>query len=98
MATCHKFTLAIVFHDSQNNVSVVTIFDDDSKHFYAYGKQHIECLDGMKPACVARSRKTNERLEEGQDVIGIKESDDYDVHHVKKEGKRGGLKTNESDV
>jgi hypothetical protein len=97
MATCHKFTLAIVFHDSQNNVSVITIFDDDSKHFYAYGKQHIECLDGMKPACVARIRKTNARLEDDQDVIEIKESDDFD-EHVKKEAKRGGLKTNQSDV
>jgi hypothetical protein len=33
MAICHEFTIAIVFHDRQNNVSVVTIFNDDRKHF-----------------------------------------------------------------
>jgi gamma-glutamylcyclotransferase (GGCT)/AIG2-like uncharacterized protein YtfP len=97
MATCHKFTIAIVFHDSQNNVSIVTIFNDDSKHFYAYGKQHIECLNGMKPACVT-NRRTDAPLAKEQDVIEIKESDEYHVVRVKPETKRGGLKTAESEV
>jgi hypothetical protein len=96
MANCHKFTIAIVFHDSQNNVSVVTIFNDENKYFYAYGKAHIECLVGMKPACIT-SKQTDRKVSEFQDVIEIKESDDNDKG-IKFEGKRGGFKNDESEV
>jgi hypothetical protein len=59
LGQCKRIGIAVIRHTDKNNVSIVTIFDQDYKYKVAYGKISIEDLrdeEPEKPIKLGRSR------------------------------------------
>ncbi len=50
IANCKKCEIAIIRHVKENNVSIVTIYDNNNTHKVAYGKGSIKDLNNETPA------------------------------------------------
>jgi hypothetical protein len=62
LGQCKRIEIAVVRHTDKNNVSIVTIFDNDYKYKVAYGKKTIEDLhtdEVKKPVLFDTSRFDN---------------------------------------
>jgi hypothetical protein len=59
LGQCKQIGIAVIWHIDKNNVSIVTIFDQDYKYKVTYGKKSIEDLrdeESEKPIKLGRSR------------------------------------------
>jgi hypothetical protein len=78
MANTRRFTVSVCNHDHQNNVSVVTMYNDNINELFAYGKQTIKDLTHM----VRRPRVKKEKKDlkdPPQEIIEIKSNDDQQI-------------------
>jgi hypothetical protein len=84
MANCDKFEIAVITHDYEYNLSLVTIYNDKEEDKFAYGKDRIDDLHYLHHEKECREYEEKRKREEEETKLNQAPSEEF-VLHVKTE-------------